>query len=173
MSWAERGNPKNIPSAPWMHPAVVAYLDMLIKPDWKVLEHGCGGSTVWFAKRAAMVDAAEDNDEWAMAVGLATGSNVRVHVKAEPDDFETGCCDLLLIDGARHERQAWIASAMRLTKPGGVVVLDNSNRTEYQEARDALRNDARHFVTFCVNPPGYRFSHTEFYRMPGGEVDWI
>lgn len=172
--WWTRRTPETIGSLPWLHPAVVAYMAMLVEPSWKILEHGSGGSTVWFSAHAMKVDSAEHSTDWAVKVAELGLENVDVFPGGKPEQFVGGEYDLLLIDGDPvTDRSQWINMAPALVKSGGIVILDNSVRDEYRKERAELQALAAHWVSFIVNPPGHEMSVTDFYRMKGGEVEWI
>jgi len=163
---------------PWLHPAIVLYLDALIQPHWTVLEHGSGGSTRWFAKRAQHVVSVERDPAWQQVTESQVDGDVVRFYNGTPETLVAempGTFDLMLIDGARDERPAWCAVAGQLVRPGGIVVLDNSNRPEYTDARAALQRIAEHGIVFATNPPGFRNAVTDMYRMKGGADDenWI
>lgn len=174
--WWRPTNPDDVEPIPWLHPACVAYLDILIQPDWRILEHGCGGSTLWFAKRAREVIAHEHNNDWLLKLSKLVGDTVSLRRdKPSGHDLEQASFDLILIDGARENRAAWCMQAPDLIKPGGIIVFDNPNRPDhnYPMARQYLKASAKHFITFDVNPPGHSYAVTDFYRMPGGKAEWI
>ena len=173
MTWWLRRTPETIGNQPWLHPAVVGYMEMLIQPSWKILEHGSGGSTVWFSAHAMKVDSAEHAPDWAVKVAEMNLENVNVFPGGKPEQFIGGEYDLLLIDGNASDRPEWINLAPTLVKGGGVVILDNANRPEYTAGRKQLREIAAHWISFEINPPGHKYSVTDFYRMKGGEVEWI
>ncbi len=78
--------------------------------------------------------------------------------------------DLLFIDGEPVEnRAAWLCGAFALVKPGGVVVLDNANRPEYQKERAFTQANCKSFETVDGNSPGTKYLVTEFYTLKGGE----
>ncbi len=176
-AWWHSGEP-GTREEPWLHPAVVLYLDALIQPHWSILEHGSGGSTRWFAQRAKHVVAVEANPQWRAATAEQVDSEVvnfwegslQSLIAAMPNRF-----DLLLIDGQREERPEWCFAAEKLVRPGGIVVLDNANRHEYGVARTILQHTAKHFITFETNPPGFTQAVTDMYRMKGGahHESWV
>ncbi len=178
-------NNHELTDTPWLHPAVVAYMDLLIQPDWRICEFGSGGSTLWFAKRAKYVLSIETNREWWEKVVEQTkhcyksvvfledeGKFNKHHFTGRKDKF-----DLLLVDGEPVEdRGSWLDHAEEIVRPGGVVVLDNAHRPEYIEQRNALYERCNYIAaSFLVNPPGHRHAITEFFRVPGGTPDecWI
>lgn len=172
--WWKSAQPGTMRRVPWLHPAVVAYMDLLIEPGFRVLEHGSGGSTIWFAERAAHVDTVEHNPEWAKAVEAETGDNVTVHLNAPPRNFYGKDYDLLLIDGNSDDRNDWVQNATRMVKPGGIVVLDNANRPQYRPYMEGLRSESEHWIRFDTNPPRHSHAVTDMFRMKGDPgKDWI
>ena len=173
--WWKPGAPGELRSTPWLHPAAVAYIEMLLEPKFRVLEHGGGGSTLWFSDRVAEVVTHEHDDEYLLALSKVVPDNVSLRRdKPHGHDLEPHSFDLMLIDGTRDNRVPWAMQAAELVKPGGVVVFDNPNRPDhnYPRGRNYLRAVSAHHITFEVNPPGHSYATTDFYRMPGG-VDWI
>src|SRR5678815_19029 len=49
---------------PWLQAATIQWLESILQPDWCVLETGCGGSTVFLARRCAMVISYEHDGRW-------------------------------------------------------------------------------------------------------------
>ncbi len=144
--WWKPSPPAEIPAKPWLSPAVIEYLETIIKPEWDILEHGCGGSTLWFAQRCKSVTAYESDPDFAAAIRGRAPSNAKIVSWAKPNapTLKTRF-DLLLIDGEPIEtRGPWITAALRLVKPGGVIVLDNYNRPEYETERLALQAQCDH-----------------------------
>jgi predicted O-methyltransferase YrrM len=174
-NWWERSAPEELPLVPWLHPAVIGYLNNLIQPDWRILEHGSGGSTLWFAQRAAHVTAVESDASYYAALFAQAPGNVTLILRAAenlPLALDAPY-DLLLIDGEIERRGLYLYAAEQLVKPGGLVVLDNANRTEYVNERTFLKERAAHYITFEVNPPHHKYCVTDFYRLRGGERTWI
>jgi predicted O-methyltransferase YrrM len=168
--WYQPSPRNKLQPIPWLHPDVIAHLESLIQPDWDILEHGSGGSTLWFAERAKSVTAFESDPDWQAVVKKNAPENVRVVSQGTyrgvvaPDAIEY---DLLLIDGVPvGERCQWITDAPTLVRPGGWVVLDNCNRPEYAREREALQKIAAEFVTINGNEGQTMYLMTEFYRMP-------
>lgn len=129
---------------PWLTLGSIACIEYVLRGDWKILELGSGGSTVFFARRVALVTSIETNPAWATktheAVLAGRHADVRMicapfdvvgkHVQQEPD----GEYDLLLVDhanpGARRVNRLPLAlAALPKLKLGGWLVIDNY--TEY------------------------------------------
>jgi len=127
----------------------------------RVLEFGSGASTVWLARRAAYVRSVEHDDHWAARVRqmLAAAPGLRcmpsVHVPDVPRmkhpvvpsgapsgrglDFEAYVdlpggwgekYDLVLVDGRAREES--LLRSLPLLSPGGLALLDDSQRGRYQ-----------------------------------------
>lgn len=174
--WWARSAPDELPAQPWLHPAVIAYLDELVCAKCRILEFGGGGSTRWLAARCREVVTVEENPNYYAALSIDTPANVtlRLHQGAELPKGLGGPFDLLLIDADPIEHRAvYLLNALELVRGGGIVVLDNANRPEYAKTREWLRQKVAHYVTFEVNPPNHLYCVTEFYRLQGGSDYWI
>jgi predicted O-methyltransferase YrrM len=165
--WYQPSSRKDLKPIPWLAPDVIERLESLIQPDWEILEHGSGGSTLWFAERAKSVTAIEIDPDWQMVVKSKAPENVTIDSICKADKK----CDLLLIDGEPVKTRAmWIDMAPNLVKPGGWVVLDNANRPEYAEERKALHALAAEVQTYTNNDPHTLYLVTDFCRMPEAEA---
>jgi predicted O-methyltransferase YrrM len=127
-----------------------------------VLEHGAGGSTLWFAGKVQHVITVEHNPEWRQKIqDLAPAHNVTV-LERLPDLGYV--YDLFFIDGERAQRGNCLEMAHLYVRPGGWVVLDNANRPEYAQQREGLRQHARLIERFDNNIPRFHYIVTEFWQ---------
>lgn len=168
MDWWQPSKPNQIKPIPWLHPEVIRYLERLLHPDWTVIEHGSGGSTLWLAERVKRVFSFENGADWLREVEKLAPKNV--FVAACPRGFTPSMLSLshlLLIDGEPVEGRAqWLTVAKELVLPGGWVVLDNCNRPEYEAERVALQNYAEYHVYFHTSRGGQKYLNSEFYKLP-------
>ena len=163
--WWRRGDPSMVMEHPWLAPKVVEHLESLLRPSWHVLEHGSGGSTIWFAERVKTVTSIEANIKWMESVSKIVPDNVTM--AANRLAITPGKYNLLLIDGEPvTDRIGYIIKAAEIVKPGGWVVLDNANRPEYALERTELQTVAATYQTFDCNEDDTHYLVTEFYRMP-------
>ena len=147
-----------------------------------VFEYGSGGSTIYFAKRAASVTSTEDNREWL--------ERVQAHLAAEaisnatllfrpfdfchPVDFEKSDYlqsipdrpfDMIIVDGTEESvqvRPTCFRYAETRIAPGGVIIVDDSWR--YPQLR--FDNRAKSFREFrSIGPcrPGVTSTDIFFY----------
>ncbi|HEY7071129.1 MAG TPA: class I SAM-dependent methyltransferase [Acidimicrobiales bacterium] len=142
---------------PWMPYAAVTVLAGLVGPETRVFEYGSGHSTVWLAARSHHVHTVEHDPDWFrrtldMLGPDAAGADVRLvptagdrfdappgdaYVEAPTTAGGDRCYDVVVIDGMA--RRACAAAVGQVLAPGGVVVLDDTQRSAYQPAREALR----------------------------------
>jgi hypothetical protein len=137
---------------PWFTFGAIDFLDSWIRPHHRIFEYGCGGSTLFFATRAAYVESIEHNARWRLRVldavtrhGL-TNVNIR-HEPAgrDPPLSDSDYCraldrpfDVIVVDGwalgkcsdvdrrAVQSRAACFHRAEEFASPGSIVVLDDS-----------------------------------------------
>lgn len=144
------------PREPWIAPAAVRFLRSRLREDDILFEWGSGESTVWFARRVRRVISVESDHDWYERVlyrlreeglknvdlrylpwqsgGLPLGdwgagaSNPYVRAASEVEDKS---CDWIIIDGIG--REACVLEALGKVKPGGHLLIDN---TDYRPRRD-------------------------------------
>jgi len=164
--WYAPRSPDEIVAYPWLHASAVEYLEGILRPDWRVLEHGAGGSTLWFAERVAHVTTIEHDTQWRTRVRELAPDNVEVLARYFEAPFLVGACthDLFLIDGDRDSRGHFIESAHLYVKPGGWIVLDNANRPEYAKERAEMAKHAELKARFDNNVPFSLYFVTEFWK---------
>lgn len=128
---------------PWLVEGAIDFLERLTfeNPDMKILETGAGGSTLWFARRANYVVSLEHSKKWHNKVNesLTAGKFANVNLIWDPDYPKRGIpvpqkeiYDLILIDGRGRVRS--ILTVHPALKPGGYLILDNSDRQKYAPA---------------------------------------
>ena len=167
---------------PWFSYAAIDFLKQFVQPQMTVFEYGSGGSTVFFAKRAASVFSVEDNPKWFEWVsrrvqqqGLSNvtlklcefdfkdpvGFEHSAYLQAIPDEK----FDIIVVDGSEEWTQVrpiCFAKAESRIKGGGIIVVDDSWRYP------ALREDhhAKKLQVFqSVGPcrPGVTSTDVFFY----------
>ena len=121
---------------PWLVKDSVVFLDEYLEKNKNstVLEFGAGGSTLWFAPRVKKIYSIEGSLNWSTKLRPQLPDNVELIHKKVPyydlcKDFESESFDVILIDG--RDRIKCFERCLRLVKPGGVLMLDNSERARY------------------------------------------
>jgi len=138
--------------SPWLAPGAIVQMDSFLAgcDEPCVWEWGAGGSSLWFAERAAEVRSVESNREWYERtlkelrerdihnVELSLLTNIFGYVHAIPG-FPPMLFDLILVDGM--QRNACVLVALFELRAGGWLVLDNTEReVEYAEALSLLKD---------------------------------
>lgn len=136
---------KTHPDDPWLTPKAIKYLDAWIKSDHIAAEFGSGSSTIWLAKRVAVLTSVEHDQNWYMKVSQMLNDcgleNVNYILASEiSSDYENvdesdylkkaidlpeNKLDLALVDG-KHRSQCSNILINKL-RPGGLLIIDNAN----------------------------------------------
>ena len=140
------------PEEPWLTREAITHLSGTVRSGAKILEYGAGASTIWFAKRAFVVDSIEHDRAWfdlvRQAVEMEGLPNVGLHHVPATNDFEEyvqfgrqlgtqrGGYDVVVVDGRRRVR--CMKAIAEFVTPGGLLVLDNAERPKYSEGHEFL-----------------------------------
>jgi predicted O-methyltransferase YrrM len=137
----------------------------------RVFEYGSGGSTLFFANRVREVISVEHDPEWHARTSEALAAldvrnctyllrppKAQVDARfvssdaayegfdfadyvATVDAYTDGSFDLISEDG--RARTDCVLAARSKVKPGGLILLDNSDRPQYRAAAEALAQHER------------------------------
>lgn len=144
------------PTEPFLAPGAIRFLDASLPRDGVGLEWGAGRSTQWFAKRLRHVIAVEHDRVWheqlvqqfrTLGIGnvdlrlipLDHPPEVPTRPVYDPvpryvalaDEFPDGHFDFIEVDG--HYRQACAGAALSKLKPGGLLLVDDTNWLPFAE----------------------------------------
>jgi len=141
----------------YTYPAI-HYLDTLDWSDADIFEFGAGFSTLWWATRSKTITAVDTDPAWADLLRQRAPAQVRVATVAERE-IQTaleahGSFDVIAIDCAANRFEVARAAVGHL-KPGGIILLDNSEW--YYNTAALLRDASLIQVDFAG------FKPTEFY----------
>jgi predicted O-methyltransferase YrrM len=139
------------PERPWIVPAAIGWLRRRMRSDWSVLELGAGRSTPWLARRAGRVISLEDNDFWHAwtreRLDQAGMTNVDLRLRlvedfpGEVESLADGAFALVVLDfleAPAITRIDCLKPAMKKVRPGGYLLLDDSDRPGYAGAFELL-----------------------------------
>lgn len=158
----------------------IKFLDKIVQPGMSVIEAGGGNSTLWFLEKGAKVTTYEHSADWAKYIQCTMHehpmryheSNSQMKVmqgEAAVADMELipdHSIDVILVDCMNDytRRNDCIRVLMNKVKPGGWLVLDNSDNpvnwigAEYLEGKEMHR-----FSGFA--PMGLFVCQTTFWKM--------
>ncbi len=145
---------------PWLVYTAVNWLDdylfgarNAVSRPFRILEWGCGGSTLWYALRADSMLSIEHDFDWMSRVMTRLQQEGRHNVSFRCvakgtdgtfKDYSEAAAgvgkgsDLVSVDGRGRVRCMKQIVEHELVCPGGIVVLDNSERHYYKEGIDVL-----------------------------------
>ena len=162
--------------------AAIDFLKKFLGSNMFVFEYGSGGSTLFFARRTRSVCSIESDPRWFEFVSrrLKARSCRNVTVRLHPFDFKNpagfehsaylhaipdGRFDVIVIDGSEERvpvRPACFEKAEARTKPGGIIVVEDSWR--YPDLRKCNRaNQVRIFESVGPCRPGVTTTDVFFY----------
>lgn len=152
---------------PWINYCVIQFLHHSIDRKMRVLEFGAGGSSIFFLKKGVELFSIEHEKIWINEVKerispvqfskwsphLVLSRNQETNLPNLEDylsplkNIKNASLDVVLIDG-RHRVES-IKRSMSLIKGGGILILDNSDRSDYQEVFTLL-TDWSLINTSCI-----------------------
>lgn len=158
---------------PWLtFDAIRAIDDHLVFGD-RLFEYGSGHSTLYWAQRGIFVVSMEDDPVWFELAGtkLATLPNATLHFAADKAGYVRGIdvvdddFDVILVDGTF--RMECIEAAVSRIRPGGLLVVDNTDWHWFSDIDQRVPNTWRKMVfDGCAPFIGYP-SQTTIWKKPG------
>ena len=143
---------------PWFPYAVIEFLISYLTPTMTVGEFGCGGSTVFFARRVGSIHTIEDNPQWFQHVRGKLNELQIENVTIELHPFDTNSLeafcrsdylhglwrnyDVIVVDGTDPGvgiREACFRHAEHHVNPGGIIVVDDAWRYPDLDERHGAR----------------------------------
>jgi SAM-dependent methyltransferase len=175
-----RGLRDRLPAEPWIAPPAMRWLRRRLDPSWDALELGAGNSTVWLARRVGTLISVESDSEWAERVrGQVEAAEIegwrleRLPIEEMPRFVSTladRSFDLILVDhtdvpGA--SRADSVEAAREKVRPGGWLVLDDSDRERYRRVDELLAGwELRRFAGMKARPVGIAVETSVYTRPP-------
>jgi SAM-dependent methyltransferase len=161
------GNP-----IPWFTYPSIEFLQKRITSDMSVFEYGCGNSTIWWANRVREVISVEHDKEWHEKVRHRLHDYATIHrieleyggdYSKKISDYEN-IFDIVVIDG--RDRVNCVKNSLKALKPDGIIILDNSDRIEYQDGHHFLFEKGFRKIEFVGLAPAinYKSETGIFYR---------
>ncbi|WP_229254152.1 FkbM family methyltransferase [Dyadobacter sp. NIV53] len=159
------GNP-----LPWYTYSFIFFLKPRLKPHFEVFEYGSGNSTRWYASQVKHVTAVEHDTNWIKQISSQLPSNTKVMAQPVGNDYinavknEGKRYHIVVVDG--RNRVKCTAAAVDFLTPDGVLILDNSEREWYQNAKDLMKQRGFRKLDFQGSLPiiSTESCSTVFYR---------
>lgn len=136
---------------PWMPYSAIFELNSIIKPNFNILETGCGGSTIFFLKNSQSVISIEHDEKWIQKlrkhpqiakqnaewqlictpISDLSENKLRTNYLDSLRIQKDNSFDLICIDGRLRSKSLILAS--QKLRDGGFLILDNADRDDYKE----------------------------------------
>jgi hypothetical protein len=159
---------------PWLPFDLADQLKTMVSRSSAVFEYGGGGSTAWFADHAGSVVTVEHEDEWYAKLASEFAGNPRVTLihRGSDDDYHdyvhaidaypSDSFDVVVVDGRARVR--CVERAATAVKPGGLLLLDDVDRSRYAPAFDLIDWPRRIVRDFA--PCKSSLAHTAVFTRP-------
>lgn len=157
---------------PWVTYSFIDFVTERIDKTQHIFEYGSGNSTIFYAERAASVTSIEHDKRWYEKVKERSSANAElIFCELERNgDYakKAGALgrkfDIIIVDG--RDRVRCCQYSIEALTPGGVIVLDDSEREVYNPARIFLKERGFREISFSGISPGlfYRKSTSVFYK---------
>ena len=157
---------------PWVTYSFIDFIKNRLHKDLSIFEYGSGNSTIFYAERAKRVVSVEHDEAWFKRIvatkpgnsqmiftKLETGGEYAQKAKLLAEQF-----DLIIVDG--RDRVNCCKESVHALSDKGVIILDDSERTEYEEARRFLLGRGFKELPFTGISPGlfYLKATSVFYQ---------
>jgi hypothetical protein len=124
---------------PWMNFSIISFLEERLNKDHSLFEYGSGFSTAFYSKLVNTVTSLEHSKEWFDLVIKQLPENANLIFTEE--DIDGDYCrsihkqnrkfDVIIVDG--KDRVNCLIQSLNALSHNGVVLLDDSSRSEYKE----------------------------------------
>ena len=161
------GNP-----LPWVTYSFIDFIKTRLNKELTIFEYGSGNSTLFYAKRVKRVVSVEHDEAWFNKIAQEKAKNAEMIFTALEKGGEYSKkailldekFDLIIVDG--RDRVNCCKNSVDALTPNGVLVLDDSEREIYQEARDFLMAKGFKELPFTGISPGLFYNKTTsiFYK---------
>jgi len=122
----------------WVSWLAQEFIASIVTKDSRVFEWGSGGSTLWFAEHAASVMSLEHSPQWGGEVAKELErrqvDNCILKITRDLGQYvnevftDDTVYDFIMVDGPSQARHGCTDAAITKLKPGGWLVVDNTER---------------------------------------------
>jgi hypothetical protein len=167
---------------PWYTYPAIEYLRQLDFSSSTVFEYGCGNSTLYWASVSRRVVSVEEDDEWFGKMQPEVPANVELILETDIVPYVDVIhrfareFDIIVVDGAARggTRRKCSVAAIEHLRPGGMIILDNSDwlpeSTRILRDANLIQVDMTGFAPISGRTQTTSFFlHREFAFKPRGE----
>jgi methyltransferase family protein len=149
---------------PWFTYPAIDFLSQFDYGARRVFEFGSGGSTLFWAARSRHVIAVESDPSWCEYVRANAPANCEIILSSDDvQEYAGQICgrqpfDVIVVDGVGEARPMCCRKALEHVKPGGMIILDNSDL--WLKSASILRDAGLIQVDFTGFAPLTAHAHT-------------
>jgi hypothetical protein len=157
---------------PWVTYSFIDFIKERLNKQLTVFEYGSGSSTLFYAKRVLRVVSVEHDEDWYQKIVNDKPANAEmIFTKLERGgEYAKKAAllnekfDVIIVDG--RDRINCCKNSINALSEKGVLVLDDSERDDYKEARTFLKGAGFKELSFSGISPGlfYLKSTSVFYK---------
>jgi tRNA A58 N-methylase Trm61 len=163
----ESGNP-----IPWVTYSFIDFIKTRLNKNLTIFEYGSGNSTLFYAQRVKRVVSVEHDEAWFNKIVKEKAANAEMiftHLETGGEYSKKASLlgekfDVIIVDG--RDRVNCCKHSVDALSTNGVLVLDDSERETYQEARTFLTAKGFKELPFTGISPGlfYNKATSVFYK---------
>jgi len=151
---------KNNQPIPWFTYPSINFFTNRLNINLNVFEFGSGNSSLFFAKRVKSLISVEHNKDWFEQLKVSLPKNSKLNFVESstskqylnPLKLSNEKFDIIIVDGI-FRNECLVESVNHLTE-SGVIILDDSERTEYTDGKNFLLGDNFKQLDFDGFAPG-------------------
>jgi hypothetical protein len=156
---------------PWVTYPFIDFISPRLNKSLLVFEFGSGNSTLFYSKKVNKVVTVEHNRDWFDKVKSELPANAEIIYKSlDGTGYEKAAqnynylFDIIIIDA--EKRVECLKNSIHKLNETGVIILDDSDRSEYLEAYSVMKETGYKYIDFWGISPGFfnRKSTTVFYK---------
>jgi len=167
-----KGKPidNNNKPVPWLSLPAIEFIKTRLNNSLTIFEYGAGNSTLFFAEFVKQVISVEHNEEWVAKLKKITPENSEIIAHPLDDEYPLLASkqrmkfDIILVDA--EKRVECVLNSIDALSEKGVLILDDTERPEYKDAFDFMKNRGFKELSFWGISPGYLYhkATTIFYK---------
>jgi hypothetical protein len=157
---------------PWVTYSFIDFIKPRLNNSMRVFEYGSGSSTLFYARRVNKVVSVEHDKNWYDKIRSSKPANAEMiftelHANGEYSKKAASLTekfDIIIVDG--RDRVNCCKYSIEALSTSGVLVLDDSERPDYEEGRTFLKAQGFKELSFSGISPGlfYLKATSVFYR---------
>jgi hypothetical protein len=160
---------------PWFTYPAIEYLKRFNCNGWRVFEYGAGQSTIYWARRGAIVTSVEHNEKWFLEIKENASPHATISHRNDKNSYVNAITEAkapfnaIVIDGVW--REACAEACIPFLCDDGILILDNSDW--YHKAGAKIRKKGFLEVSFSGFGPvnGYTWTTSLFFKAPNYSYD--